>query len=309
MEIKQKLSNKNNYGGARSTSNIKYLVYHFTANDGDTDESNGNYFANNVVKASAHYFVDDNSVTQSVPDNYVAWAVGGSKYANTKGGTFYGICTNSNSISIELCDNVRNGYYDFTPNTLNNAIELGKMIMKKYNIPLNRVIRHYDVTGKICPKPFVDNEKAWQDFKNRLNSGSWVNNGWGWWYKNADGSYPKNEWKKLDTWYYFNKDGYSVVGWQKINNVWYYFDENCRMQIGWNFINNNWYYMDSSGAMQIGWIYDNDKSYYMDSSGAMVTNAYIQSSGNKNYYHWVNDKGEWDKTQDSWDIAQYKVIK
>ena len=40
--------------------------------------------------------------------------------------------------------------------------------MKKYNVPVERVIRHYDVTGKVCPKPFVDDEKAWKEFKERL---------------------------------------------------------------------------------------------------------------------------------------------
>lgn len=64
---------------------------HFTANDGDHDEGNANYFANNVVKTSAHYFLDDDSVTQSVPDDYMAYSVGGAKYrdcAQTGGSTF-----------------------------------------------------------------------------------------------------------------------------------------------------------------------------------------------------------------------------
>ena len=75
-------ANKKNYGAKRSTKNIKYIPIHFTANDGDHDTSNGKYFKNNVVKASAHYFVDSDSITQSVPDNYVAWSVGGSKYGD-----------------------------------------------------------------------------------------------------------------------------------------------------------------------------------------------------------------------------------
>lgn len=70
--MKKKLANPHNYGGKRSTKDIKYLIYHFTANDGDSDEGNANYFHNNIVKASAHYFVDDDSVTQSVSDDHVA---------------------------------------------------------------------------------------------------------------------------------------------------------------------------------------------------------------------------------------------
>ena len=81
-ELKQNLANRANYGSKRNLSKIKYLVIHYTSNDGDSDEANGKYFANNVVKASAHYFVDDDSVTQSVPDNYAAYAVGGKCQSN-----------------------------------------------------------------------------------------------------------------------------------------------------------------------------------------------------------------------------------
>ena len=70
--FKTNIANKQNYGGARALNAIKYLVYHYTGNDGDSDESNGRHFHNHIVKASAHYFVDDDSVTQSVPDNYIA---------------------------------------------------------------------------------------------------------------------------------------------------------------------------------------------------------------------------------------------
>lgn len=166
--LKKRLANKANYGSKRVLSSIKYIVIHYTANDGDSDEGNSNYFANNIVKASAHYFVDGDSVTQSVPDDYVAWSVGGSKYSDcnkTGGGKFYGQCTNTNSISIEMCDEVKNGISDFTASTIENTVELTKMLMKKYNVDISRVIRHFDVVGKLCPKPYVDNAK-WQEFKN-----------------------------------------------------------------------------------------------------------------------------------------------
>lgn len=168
VEIKIKTANRSNYGGKRSTADIKYIVIHYTANDGDTAKGNGNYFANNKVGVSAHYFVDDDVIINSVPDDYIAWSVGGNKYKYTKGGTFYGKCTNANSISIELCDTKKNGVYDFTEATIKNAADLVKLLMKKYNVPIERVIRHYDVTGKVCPKPFVDDEKAWKEFKERL---------------------------------------------------------------------------------------------------------------------------------------------
>ena len=168
--FKKRLSNRANYGSQRVLSKIKYIVIHYTANDGDSDEGNGNYFANNIVKASAHYFVDGDSVTQSVPDDYVAWAVGDKKYSNcnkTGGGKFYGQCNNTNSISIEMCDEVRNGKSDFSAATIENAIELTKILMKKYNVDISRVIRHFDVSGKPCPAPYVDNVK-WKEFKNMI---------------------------------------------------------------------------------------------------------------------------------------------
>lgn len=168
MNIKTNIANSANYGGQRN--NIEYIVIHYTANDGDTAEANANYFKNNVVKSSANYFCDDNDIVQSVPDNRIPYSVGGKKYKNTKGGSFYGKCTNSNSLNIELCDTVKDGKSNFSEATLNNAIELVKAKMKEYNISIEKVIRHYDVTGKVCPKPFVENEQAWNDFKNRLIS-------------------------------------------------------------------------------------------------------------------------------------------
>ena len=174
---KTNLANKENYGGKRLTDAIKYIVLHYTANDGDTDENNGKYFANNIVKASAHYFVDDDSVTLSVPVNYIAYAVGGTKYNNcskTGGGKYYGKCMNANSISIELCDDVKNGTIYPSAKTIENALELTKALMDKYDIPISNVIRHFDVTGKPCPAYWcgtsAKNEKWESEFLDKLTS-------------------------------------------------------------------------------------------------------------------------------------------
>lgn len=168
--IKEQLANSENYGGSRNASQIRYLVYHYTGNDGDRAANNAKYFQNNIVKASAHYFVDDTTVWRSVPDLKVAWSVGGSKYANadkTGGGTMYGIITNTNSISIEMCDTIRNGVYQASESTLVNAAELGRELMEKYGIPIENVYRHFDVTGKHCPSYLVNVQK-WAEFKKRL---------------------------------------------------------------------------------------------------------------------------------------------
>lgn len=169
-KIKEQLANSGNYGGSRNASQIRYLVYHYTGNDGDRAANNAKYFQNNIVKASAHYFVDDTTVWRSVPDLKVAWSVGGSKYANadkTGGGTMYGVITNTNSLSIEMCDTIRNGVYQASEATLVNAAELGRELMEKYGIPIENVYRHFDVTGKHCPSYLVNAQK-WAEFKKRL---------------------------------------------------------------------------------------------------------------------------------------------
>ena len=168
--LQERLANPGNYGGSRNASQIRYLVYHYTGNDGDRAANNAKYFQNNIVKASAHYFVDDTTVWRSVPDLKVAWSVGGSKYANahkTGGGTMYGVITNTNSLSIEMCDTIRNGVYQASEATLANAAALGRALMEKYGIPIENVYRHFDVTGKHCPSYLVSAQK-WAEFKKRL---------------------------------------------------------------------------------------------------------------------------------------------
>lgn len=168
--IKEQLANSGNYGGSRNASQIRYLVYHYTGNDGDSAANNAAYFRRNIVKASAHYFVDDTTVWRSVPDLKVAWSVGGSKYANadkTGGGTMYGVISNTNSLSIEMCDTIRNGVYQASEATLANAAALGRALMEKYGIPIENVYRHFDVTGKHCPSYLVSAQK-WAEFKKRL---------------------------------------------------------------------------------------------------------------------------------------------
>lgn len=161
---------RTNYGGKRAASSIKYLVYHYTGNDGDRAVNNALYYKNNTVQASAHYFVDDDSVYLSVDPLYVAWAVGGSMWKDcpqTGGGKTYGIVRNANSISIEMCDTSRDGQLMATEATLARAAQLGREIMAKYHIPIENVVRHFDVTGKHCPAYFMD-ETAWAAFKARL---------------------------------------------------------------------------------------------------------------------------------------------
>lgn len=171
MKMKKCLAYRSNYGNPRKTSEIKYIVVHFTSNDGDSDEGNANYFSNpHNPKSSAHYFVDDDSVTQSVPDDYVAFSVGGSKYTDcsaTGGGRLHRIATNYNTLNIEMCDSIKDGKVMAQDATVSNTIKLIRLKMKQYNIDIDHVIRHFDVTGKHCPAYYMD-EREWEKFKARI---------------------------------------------------------------------------------------------------------------------------------------------
>ena len=145
-------------------------MYHYTGNDGDTATANAAYYRDNIVQASAHYFVDDREIVQSVADEEIAWAVGGRKWkdcAQTGGGTLHGVVTNANSISIEMCGTLGDGSRRASETTLRNAAALGRRLMARYGIPIERVVRHFDVTGKYCPAYLMD-AAAWSEFKRRL---------------------------------------------------------------------------------------------------------------------------------------------
>ena len=161
--------NTANYRAGR-TDKIRYIVIHYTANNGDTAKNNADYYAANAVSASAHYFVDENEVWQSVKDADTAWAVGGtSRYKHPD-------CRNANSISVELCSRNKNGSgrpaadsgWYFKEETVKNAAALVRELMKNYNIPAENVIRHYDVWEKICPAPFVNDAAQWRNFKEMI---------------------------------------------------------------------------------------------------------------------------------------------
>ena len=111
------------------------------------------------------------------------------------------------------------------------------------------------------------------------NSGNTpVGTGWindpqrGWWYRNADGSYPKNTWFQVNgKWYYFDNTGYMKTGWISLNNRWYYAASDGSRLTGWQYINNKWYLLNADGVMLTGWQLVNNKYYFMDNSGAMLT--------------------------------------
>ena len=165
---------------------IKYIALHYTAgttSKAGTAISTAKWFANGANPknpASSDFIVDDANVIQYNKDieNYYSWCVGGTKYTNpttSLGASLYGIATNKNTISIEICSNKRNpksldandkDWY-FTDAELDNTRELVKYLMKKYNIPIERVIMHHTVTGKLCPAMWTHNETELKGYYDR----------------------------------------------------------------------------------------------------------------------------------------------
>ena len=158
---------------AMSNKKIQYIVVHYVGAV-STDKNNADNLYNHdyrgtIHERSAHYFVDENSIWQSVEDKDRAWHCGGGLQGKY-GHTFFGKCTNYNSIGIEMCcKKTLLGKWYFEPKTVENTVALVKMLMEKHNIPIENVIRHYDVTGKDCPAPYID-EIKWQEFKNMITS-------------------------------------------------------------------------------------------------------------------------------------------
>ena len=154
MTFKQ--SHSGNYQKGR-TQPIEYIVVHYTANKGDTAQNNLDYFARTKTGTSAHYFVDENEVCQSVQDTDVAWHCGSNNPRHP-------YCRNANSIGIEMCNSVGG-----VPEAVRaRTAAFVRQKMKEYGIDSNHVLRHYDATGKRCPAPWVDNPAEWMEFKKML---------------------------------------------------------------------------------------------------------------------------------------------
>lgn len=240
MQI-HKLLTPYNYNSGQ-LGRIKYIVIHYVGATGGA-EANCKYYASQRIGASAHYFVGfQGEIWQSVEDKDIAWHCGAKLYKHPE-------CRNGNSIGIELCVRNKGSQADtghdwyFEDNTVESAIRLTRELMKKYGVPTERVLRHYDVTGKICPNPFVYNhtKHTWEAFKTALTAPEPAITGWEsdiqgkYRYRKPDGQFAADEWQLINRhWYLFGADGHMLTGWQRWNGKvaareepgdWYYFDE------------------------------------------------------------------------------------
>lgn len=161
MEIKQVLLTPNKYSRpAKKMEKVKKIVIHWVGNANTSAMANRNYFESLKVKkrfASAHYIIGlEGEILQCIPENEIAY------HATT---------ANSYSIGIENCHPDWKG--QFNGKTYKSLIELCVQICKRYNlVPEEDILRHYDISKKICPKYYVENPQAWErlkkDVKNKM---------------------------------------------------------------------------------------------------------------------------------------------
>lgn len=168
------------------TGKIEYIVIHYVGATGDAKNNISYYNERSVTNASADFYVGHGGDIWQYnpnPEKRYCWAVGGAKMSSF-GGSLYGKAKNSNCVSIEMCvknntgnKNANSAGWILTDATYNSVVELTKYLMEKYNIPAERVIRHYDVNGKYCPGIYGWNapsgsEAKWNQFKEDIKGDS-----------------------------------------------------------------------------------------------------------------------------------------
>ena len=168
-------------------------------------------------------------------------------------------------------------------------------IKTHYYCTYNQPDNHSD---HVDPYPYLESwgiSKA--QFKKDIENGIGGTEGWkkntnGYWYEYADGTYPKEQFKKIkEVWYYFDNSGYMLSNkWKKHSDgYWYWFDNSGQMATGWKNVGGKWYYFQEQGAMKTGWLKDKDKWYYLDpANGDMQTNTFVKG---RDGWYFVDNEG------------------
>lgn len=156
---------KISYGSERKLSEVRFICIHNTGNNGDLARSNALYFNRedgNQRNAGAHFFIDQlGNVYQTIKLKRTAWSVGGFVTKANGAASYYQKCTNTNSVSIELCDIVRK---DPSADMIDAVIDVIAYIRDKCP-NAKTVIRHWDVSGKSCPERMTGTNNAhWKAF-------------------------------------------------------------------------------------------------------------------------------------------------
>ena len=181
LPITNKFTNctiSNRYG-----TKIQWIVMHYFGGLSTAMECAGWFCNPSNNQGSADFCVDDDYIIQVNPDlvKYNTWHCGGGLQGSIRHSK-YGICKNSNSIGIEMrpyndrgaVSAAQNAGWYFHQKTVDNAVDLVKYLMKKYNIDADHVIMHADVTGKYCPAPWLDHLEQWDSFQKAIRGASSV---------------------------------------------------------------------------------------------------------------------------------------
>ena len=183
-----------NYFGTTNTNylanrSVEWIAVHYTAGTTSKKGSALNLascYKAGSISTSSDFTVDDATAVQYNKDikNRYTWGVGGNLYpsmSTSLGGKYYGICKNSNCINIEVCSNKVNkksllatdtDWY-FTDSELDLTAQLIAKLMKEFNIDIDHVIMHHEVTGKLCPAMWTQKESQlvnWYNFKKKVES-------------------------------------------------------------------------------------------------------------------------------------------
>ena len=135
------------------------------------------------------------------------------------------------------------------------------------------------------PQPQPDPQPAPDPQPQPAPSGAWMLDSIGWWYRNADGTYPANTSMVIDgRTYRFDGRGYMRTGWVMDGGAWYYHDGSGAQLTGWQIVRGSWYFLGDNGAMRTGWVMDGGTWYYLHGSGAMAT-GWINLGGTWYYLH------------------------
>ena len=156
-EIRSEYLTPNEYSRPQDPlKDINSIVIHYTANPGTTAANNRSYFeglaSKHTTYASSHYIIGlEGEIIQCIPLNEIAFA------SNNR---------NNDTLSIECCHEDETGR--FNEATYDSLVSLTAALCLEFDLGEEDIIRHYDVTEKLCPLYYVEHEEEWYDFRKEV---------------------------------------------------------------------------------------------------------------------------------------------
>ena len=274
----------NDAGSMSATSYIDWLQSRYDNNDSD--------------RGFAHYYIDRNAIVRVENTFSGAWSAG--DYTANMNSLSYEVCQqfstsdsefieNENMVLMQMAEDM--AYYGATPNYDNIKFhnEFSKTSCPARSLELhggdNDSLRNY-VIDKITYYQSLGSTVTDMLNASASNVEGWQKNSNGWWYRNADGSYPKAEWKKIgNEWFYFDDGGYCLINkWYKDGTDWYFLNARGAMVTGWFLVGTQWFYFNESGRMVTGWVKYKEHWYYLNTSNGHMESDQFVKSGDGWYY-------------------------